>query len=123
MKDGFGTALVAGCADVALVQVEVVDASGLVLPDASHNITFDVSGPASFAGTGNGDPACLVADKSPSRPAFHGLVLAVVAGGDVAGTVTVTASTPGLPTASLQIQQAAPTPGFAASWCHTNPAL
>lgn len=123
IKDGVGTQLIAGCRDVALVQVEVVDAKGLVVPDADHVVTFDVSGPARLAGTGNGDPACHVSDLSATRPAFHGLVLGVVAGGTEAGMVTVTASAPGVAPATLFIAQAARPADMAAYWCHTNPML
>lgn len=123
VKDGVGSTLVAGCQDVALVQVEVIDSNGLVVPNASNNVTFSVTGPAAFAGSGNGDPACHTNDKSPTRPAFHGLVLAVVAGGQVPGTVTVTASSPGLPSVSVTIQQVAQPAGFSTYWCHSGPAL
>jgi beta-galactosidase len=123
IKDGIGEQLVAGCADVALVQVQVVDSNGLVVPDASNNITFSVTGPATVAGTGNGDPACHTPDKSSTRPAYHGYVLAVIQGGTSAGTVTVQASSPGLSTVSLQIPTALPPVGFSEYWCHLEPTL
>jgi hypothetical protein len=59
-------------------QVDVVDKDGLTVPTASSNVTFRVTGGATIIGTGNGDPACHTPDKSPTRPAFHGLVLGVV---------------------------------------------
>jgi beta-galactosidase len=123
VKDGFGTALVAGCADVALVQVAIVDAAGLVINAAAQNVTFAVSGPATLGGTGNGDPACHTPDKSATRPAYHGWVMAVIQGGDAEGTVTVTASSPGFMPVSVSIPQAAPAPGFEARWCHLEPQL
>jgi beta-galactosidase len=123
IKDGFGGALVAGCSDVALVQVEVVDASGALVPVASNTVTFTVSGPGSIAGTGNGDPSSHVSDKSPTRPAYHGRVLAVVAGGTVAGNIVVGASSPGFQSVSLTIPQAQPTSSFSAAWCHNGPSM
>lgn len=48
------------CAWRGQVQVKVVDANGAVVPDASDMVTFSVSGPATIAGTANGDPACHV---------------------------------------------------------------
>ena len=123
IKDGFGAQMVAGCADTALVQVSVVDAAGLVVQAASNVVTFAVSGPATLGGTGNGDPACHTPDKSATRPAFHGWVLAVIQGGDAPGTVTVTASSPGFAPVSVSIPQAAPAPGFEAPWCHLEPQL
>lgn len=118
VKDGVGASMLAGCDDIALVQVAVVDANGLVVPTASNNVTFTVTGPATLAGTGNGDPACHTNDKDATRPAYHGWVLGVVAGGDSTGTVTVTASSPGFQTVSLQIPVTATPAGFSASWCH-----
>jgi beta-galactosidase len=112
--------MVARCNDAALVQVEVVDASGAVVPTASNNISFALAGTAvpgvTLAGTSNGDPACLVNSKSPWRPAFHGLVMAVVIAGDSAGTVTVTASSPGFQTVSVQLPVVAASPAQAAAW-------
>ena len=103
VRDGFGATMVAGCHDVALVMVEVVDAAGLVV-DTDATVTFEVlSGPATLAGTANGDPSTLVNNLSPTRPAFHGLALGVLRGGADAGTVTVQASAPGLPPVSLSV--------------------
>ncbi len=71
-------------------QVEVIDAAGNVVPTASDVVTFSVTadlGAGYLQGTANGDPSCLVNNLSPSRPAFHGLVLGVVAIGDAPGLV------------------------------------
>lgn len=123
VKDGIGLpALLAGCADAALVQVAVVDAGGAVVPYAQHPVTFTLSGPATIAGTANGDPASLEPNTGASRRAFHGRALAVVKGGALGGNVTVTASTPGIPPATLTLQQVAPgePPPW---WCRTEPRL
>jgi beta-galactosidase len=115
--------MVAGCNDVAMVMVEVVDAAGAVVPTASHNVSFALtSAPAGvlLQGTANGDPAATVNSKNSWRSAFHGLCQAVVTGGDAPGAVTVQASTPGLPPASITLPIVAPSAGFAAkppTWC------
>jgi beta-galactosidase len=110
-------ALVSDCGDVALVEVAVVDASGTTHPLAAHNITFAVSTNAVLLGTGNGDPTCHVSDKSATRPAFHGLALAIVqamSGGDI----TVTAQSDGLQGGSLVIPQVqAPGNSSVPYWC------
>jgi beta-galactosidase len=124
IKDAmWGGQLVAGCADAIAVAVAIVDAAGVVNPNAADVVTFTVAGDATYAGASNGDPACLVNNKSPARPAFHGLVAALVLGGTTAGTVTVTASAPGFAPASISIPQVAAPAGWSASWCHTNLAL
>ena len=90
----------------------------------TNKVTFTVSsGPGLVWGTGNGDPASHVADKSPWRPAYHGLVLAVIAGGSTPGSVVVQASTPGLNPVTVAIQQLSQPAQFEAYWCHTNPTL
>lgn len=129
-KDGVGAGgLVAGCGDAALVMVEVVDAAGVRVPDAAHNVTFALSPSGGSAaalrleGTANGDPACHTNNKSPTRAAFHGLALAVLLGGDDAGAATLTASAPGLSGASLPVSVSLPPPGFSAKWCPSGPAL
>ena len=108
IKDNVGTQLKATGTDVALVMVEVLDSNGVVNPLASDVITFQLSGPAEFAGSANGDPACHTNNKSPVRPAFHGLALGVVQSTTTPGTVTVSVSAPGLKGASLTINSVAP---------------
>ena len=108
IRDGVGSSLLAGCADVLLIQVSVIDNEGFVVPTASNVVTLMVDGPATFVGGGNGDPSCHVSDKSNVRPAYHGLLLAVVQGGDFAGKVIITASSAGMASVHLEVSQVAP---------------
>ena len=124
VKDGLWAGqLVAGCADATSVAVDVLDAAGRVNPLAADVVTFAIAGDAALAGTSNGDPACLTNNKATTRAAFHGKLVAVVLGGSAAGTVTVTASAPGLAPVSIDIPQVAPPAGWSAAWCHTNPTI
>ena len=93
--------------DVALFTVEVVDAAGAVVPNASPRITFTVAGPGAVYGLGNGDPADHMPDKvgDPALPyggvwarsAWMGLARAIVqTQAGAPGTITLTASAPGL---------------------------
>ena len=118
VKDGFGARLVAGCRDVALVQVEVVDAAGVAVPDARAVTTFAGEGPAALLGTGSGDAVDHAPAASATRATYHGLALAVVQGSDTPGLVTVRASAPGLAGGAVDIPVAARDAGWAASWCH-----
>ena len=107
-------ALVSNCGDIALVQVSIVDAEGVTHPLAAHNVTFAVSGNALLLGTGNGDPTCHVNDKSHTRPAFHGIALAVIQAVKD-GDIVVTAQADGLQQDTLVIsQQAADSVPY---WC------
>jgi beta-galactosidase len=109
IRDGVGASLYAGCGDMALVQVEVLDAKGNIVSDPQNkdntNITFSVSGTSTawVEGSGNGDPSCLVNNKSPTRPAYHGLALGVIGSGSATGTITVTTTSPGRCTLGLFI--------------------
>ena len=64
-----------------------MDSAGNVVPNGDNEVTFSLSGAGTIAGTANGDPTCHVNNKSPSRPAFHGLVSAVILVGDDNGLV------------------------------------
>lgn len=98
IKDGVGAhGIEADRSDLALVQVEIVDAKGHLVPTASHLIRFEVAGVGQLIGTGNGDPHSHVSDKSPSLPAFHGLALGVVQGTLTPGIITATVTVEGLP--------------------------
>ena len=130
IKDGVGATLYAGCGDMALVQVEVLDAAGNLISDPdnalSPNVTFTVSGTATawVEGTGNGDPSCLVNNKSPTRPAYHGLALALIGSGDATGTITVTASAAGMKPSSTTIvvkAQDTTAADFNTKWCIQEP--
>jgi beta-galactosidase len=145
VKDGVGAAgIVAGCNDLALVQVEVLDAHGWLvagpLGDGGKvNVTFAVEGEgAVYVGGGNGDPSCHVSDLSARRPAYHGLVLGVVRadavsrnGGDGINdggdrTMHVHVSAPGLQGSSVTIKVIDPTPSKKDTmpwWCKGEPQL
>ena len=75
---GTGTAVVADGEDVAMVRAEVVDASGRLVADASHEVTFEiVSGGGAVWGTHSGNPADLHPHR-PARRAYHGLARCIV---------------------------------------------
>eukprot|EP00658_Telonema_sp_P-2_P059872 TRINITY_DN48969_c0_g1_i3.p1 TRINITY_DN48969_c0_g1~~TRINITY_DN48969_c0_g1_i3.p1 ORF type:complete len:532 (-),score=123.89 TRINITY_DN48969_c0_g1_i3:262-1857(-) len=104
VKDGVGTPLAATEREVALIQVEIVDAAGSVVPTASNRVSFAVSGPGSLIGTANGDPASLTPDKSATREGFHGRVLGVLlptAG--AGGVIEVVVTAEGLASSTIRI--------------------
>ncbi|MDO4599308.1 MAG: glycoside hydrolase family 2 TIM barrel-domain containing protein [[Ruminococcus] gnavus] len=89
--------------DVACVKVSIVDAQGIMVPNAENNVTFEVTGAGSLLGLGNGDPGCRENDKASSRHAFSGLLLALVQSKEESGEVKVRASSPELETCELTI--------------------
>ena len=77
---GTGAAVVLDGQDVALVRVEVRDAAGrLVRDSSSHNVSVAVvSGPGRVLAVSNGDAASHEPMRAPWRPAYHGLVRAII---------------------------------------------
>jgi beta-galactosidase len=93
--------------DLSLIAVEVQDAQGRIMPVASNEVTFEISGAGKLIGVGNGDPSCHESDKGNKRSAFNGLCMAFVQANKQAGQIRVAASASGLEGASLIIQAVA----------------
>ena len=90
--------------DVAHVTVKVVDAQGRLHPEADNEITFALEGEGRLIGLDNGNVADLASDfKGKTRPAFHGMCLALVQSSASAGQIRLTATSPGLKPASIAI--------------------
>jgi beta-galactosidase len=89
--------------DLSVVTVEVHDAQGRIMPVASNEVTFQISGSGKLIGVGNGDPSCHESDKGNKRSAFNGLCMAFVQANKQAGEIRVAASANGLESASLII--------------------
>jgi beta-galactosidase len=90
--------------DQVPVAVSVVDAKGRVVPTADNMVTFRIAGPAVVCGVGNGDPSCHEPDKASKRSAFNGYCMAVLQAGEKAGSVTLTATSPGLTSATVVLK-------------------
>jgi beta-galactosidase len=82
--------------DLVFVTGDIQDANGALVPNAESTVTFSVSGPGQLVGVDNGNPIDTSPYKGASRKAFSGKVLAIVRGTGAAGTITITASSPGL---------------------------
>ena len=76
--------------------VDVVDAHGVLVPDADNAISFDVRGAGRLVGLDNGREEDAENYKASTRQAFNGKALAIVASGDRPGPITVTATADGL---------------------------
>jgi beta-galactosidase len=103
------TKLVADSEDVTMVEVQVLDAKGRVVPEADNQIKFSVSGAGSVGGVGNGDPSSHEPDKASQRSAFHGLCMVLVRATGAVGSIKLDASSPGLKGASLKFESFRPT--------------
>jgi beta-galactosidase len=87
--------------DVAHIAVKAVDAQGRLVPDADHQVTFEIQGEGHLIGVDNGDPSNTEDYKGKQRKCFHGMCLAIVQSTAAAGQIRITASAPGLKPATL----------------------
>ncbi|MCX4767051.1 DUF4982 domain-containing protein [Streptomyces sp. NBC_01275] len=113
------TSLPADGRSLVFVTADVVDARGVVVPDAEHLISFEVTG-GSLAGLDNGREESAERYQASTRTAFCGKALAIVRSGTKAGALKVTASVDGLRrgtatvrTAHARSTAATPAPVFA----------
>jgi beta-galactosidase len=89
--------------DVVPVKVDVVDAAGRIVPVADDLVSFHVDGVGRIVGVGNGNPTDHDPDKGESRHAFNGRCLVIVGAADGPGTLSLTATAPGLTGATLAL--------------------
>ena len=98
------SAIAADGSDLSFVTVRVVDKDGVLCPDATNQVHFEIAGPGKIAGVDNGDSASLEPFQADHRAAFHGMALVIVRSvKGSAGTVTVTAAGDGLAASSAEI--------------------
>lgn len=89
--------------DVAYVTVRVEDEEGNLCPWADNLVEFEVTGEASFRAAANGDPTCTYVFHKPQMPAFSGCLTAIVQASTHRGKATLTASSEGLESASIEL--------------------
>lgn len=64
--------------DLSYVKVEITDAQGNVIPDASIPVTFTVSGVGTIAGSGNANPTDMESFNNPVCKTFRGQALVIL---------------------------------------------
>jgi len=97
------SAIGAGGRDLSFVTVRVVDANGVLVPDADNLVQFKVTG-GTIAGVDNGSQTSMESFKADQRKAFNGMCLAIVRSGPKAGPITLTATADGLRPATVTIR-------------------
>ncbi len=97
------TTLLADGRDMAIVNIDLADKKGRIVPDACLELLFTLSGEGRIIGAGNGDPACSVIDhpedidcKEFSFPAFNGRAQVLVQTTKAVGAIRLTCSGEGL---------------------------
>lgn len=89
--------------DATPITVEVLDDKGRHVPTANHMIEFFLEGPAKIIGVGNGNPNSHEPEKGNKRSLFNGLAQVIVQSMEGSGIVTLTATTPGIKSATITI--------------------
>jgi beta-galactosidase len=97
----------AGQRDVVHITAQITDAQSRTVPDADHEIAFDIQGEGKLIGLDNGDPASHEDFKAHRRMTFHGLCLAIVQSTKRPGEIQIAASSPGLQPHSVTIASTA----------------
>ncbi|GAB3701068.1 glycoside hydrolase family 2 TIM barrel-domain containing protein [Spirosoma flavus] len=89
--------------DLCYVTVEILDEHGNVIPTADLPIMFQLSGGGELAGVGNANPTDLSSFQQAQKTTFRGRCLAVIRPTGSVGSVSLTASSPSLPSVDLKI--------------------
>lgn len=90
--------------DLSYVTVRITDKDGNLIPDAAQLISYKLIGDASISGLDNGSPVSHESFKGSSHKAFNGLALAIIKAGTKKSSVQLIASSPGLTSATLELQ-------------------
>ncbi len=91
--------------DLAYITVRIDDQARTLVPRSSNKVKFEITGPADVIATDNGDATSFEPFQSPEHSAFNGMVLGIVrTRAGQPGKITVTASSPGLAAATVQLE-------------------
>jgi len=90
--------------DLSFVTVRILDSIGNLIPYADNLIKFSITGNGTIAGTDNGYQADTVSLKSHERKCWKGLSLAIIQSTEKKGNITLTATSPGISSATITIR-------------------
>ena len=97
--------------DAVVMNVTALDAKGREVPIADNLVQFEVKGSGRIIGVGNGDPSSHEPDKYLSgayqRRLFNGKCQVIVQATKEAGTISLTASSAGLKSATVSVSAGA----------------
>jgi beta-galactosidase len=102
------TSITADGRDLSFVEVEVVDAQGVIVPQASNAIDFAIDGPGTLVGVDNGNAISHESYKGTTRSAFSGKALAIIQSTTTAGKITLKATSGALTASSVAITTSTP---------------
>jgi beta-galactosidase len=88
---------------VDFLTATIVDAHGVLVPDAANLVTFKVTGPGSIAAVDNGDNLSHESFQGDKRSVYHGRCIAFVKAQANQGSITIRASSPGLASGAVSL--------------------
>ena len=91
---------------MAHVTATIVDAKGVVCPNAEKLLKFEVTGPGKVIGVASGARESHQPFTATERQDYHGTCVGIVRSTAPSGEMTVTVSAPGLSAASVKIKMA-----------------
>jgi beta-galactosidase len=89
--------------DISQIEFDIEDDHDIRVPNATPEVTFTLTGPAKILGLGNGDITNSEPVTGPDHRAYQGRGLAILQTTNTPGPITLTATTPGLPPATLTL--------------------
>jgi beta-galactosidase len=102
------TELIADGKGICHLIFEIVDANGVLVPDAANELKFEISGPAAVIGIGNGALNDIESCKDLAHKAFQGRGLAIIQSQNAAGKISIKVSSPGLESAAAALTVSEP---------------
>jgi beta-galactosidase/beta-glucuronidase len=90
--------------DISSVRVEVVDAEGVRVPDATHEVQFDVEGAGENIGVGNSDHESLAPYKADHRNVYNGRARIIIQSDGAEGEIQVQATADGIQSDTVTIE-------------------
>ena len=84
--------------------VEITDASGNLVPDATNLVHFKLTGPGELAAVGSGAPDVMESFRQPQHTEWHGRALAILRPLGTAGKMTLRAEADGLSTGEVTVR-------------------
>ncbi|MFA9376571.1 MAG: DUF4982 domain-containing protein [Lachnotalea sp.] len=95
--------------NLIFVTLRTLDSNGYPVENANNRMHISVKGAGRLVGLDNGDSTDLDSYKCSSRRLFSGKLLAIIASTLDPGPITLSVSSPSLPTASIVFHAVAPT--------------
>jgi len=99
------TELAASGEDLCYILVEALDANGTLCPLAGNLVRFEIEGPATIAGVGNGNPLSLEPFQADYRKLFYGKAMLILRTEEgQGGTIRIKAQSDGLTSALITLE-------------------